>query len=307
MGRIVILEGPDGSGKTTLAKQFVDRGWNYVHLGVPEPYEDLLTTYATKLYQANLDPKNTVFDRLHLGERVYGSVVRNNDKLGEEGTVLLQRMINGLGAVVVLCLPPYPTAYANWKFRNELKTEFISEPTVYEKIYNRYLQFTNGDFIDLYYDYTTCSLEMAETLIDKLGEGFPPLPNGMIGATEAKFLIIGERANSKYLDVPFMALDNSSHFLYETMKEAGFEEGETAFMNAVNINGNANNLAYAWNQIGALHRIFLGNIARELFTKQTGLGGISIPHPAFWKRFHSSDREGYVKQLREARGVLHSS
>ncbi len=42
MGRVVILEGPDGSGKTTLAKELVKSGFTYKHMGVPDEGTDLM-------------------------------------------------------------------------------------------------------------------------------------------------------------------------------------------------------------------------------------------------------------------------
>jgi MoxR-like ATPase len=66
---IVILEGPDGAGKTTLAEQLAKKyGLVYKHEGPPPPKVNVLEYYGQLLDEAR--GKNVVFDRLALGERV---------------------------------------------------------------------------------------------------------------------------------------------------------------------------------------------------------------------------------------------
>lgn len=81
---IVVIEGPDGSGKTTLAHVFGQLGRQYdlkvrhVHHSVPDnPYNEYMKTIHSGYDRDTL----VVADRLHLGELVYGTVRRGKSGL----------------------------------------------------------------------------------------------------------------------------------------------------------------------------------------------------------------------------------
>lgn len=67
----VILEGPDGTGKTTIAEQLRQAGYFYAHAGP----EDTLPVLAKRMSELQ-GLKYVVWDRAHLGEAVYGPLDR---------------------------------------------------------------------------------------------------------------------------------------------------------------------------------------------------------------------------------------
>lgn len=297
MGKILILEGPDGSGKTTLADALVQRGWVKNHFGPPTS-SDLLHTYAKALYDASLSDKNTVFDRLHLGETVYGPILRNRDLLGEVGIRILLRIINGVGGYVVIAMPPYEVAVANWRNR---AGELFKDDAVYRQVYGAYQQIV---FSGLHgapacgtWDYSKVPLAIAIQNIEFVMKYRSSLPLGIIGSGNPRFLIVGEKANHTDLDLPFVSLTGSSEYLNECLVDAGFGERELAFVNARNLAGKPNQLASAWELIGEPYPILLGKVAKDAFVF-TPCGSF-IPHPAYWKRFKAGRRHEYVKMLRD--------
>jgi len=303
MAKIIVLEGPDGSGKTTLAQEFVKRyGFEYVHLGVPSTSEDLFETYVTVLINARDSKKNVVIDRLHMGEATYGKIYRGQDRLGTQGVKLLTRILNGYGASVVACLPPYEVCLANWKSRHA--TEYVADEVPFEAIYSEYRKLS--DMLDFgvtgKYDYTKMPLDMA---VDVLMSSFcdrKALPPGVIGSTSPAFLFIGERANSTLIDLPFMALNASSSYLNGCIEEAGYLEREFAMMNAVRIDGKSWRPSEVWETLGQPIPVFLGQESRRHFnTGENSTAGVLMPHPAYWKRFRSSEKNTYVDMLRKIR------
>lgn len=89
--KIIILEGCDKTGKTTLAKEICRQlGYKYVKVSNPkgDPYQEY-----KKLIKEVKEP--TLFDRLHIGEPVYGPVMRKvnllpKDKFNHIEDLLLQ-------------------------------------------------------------------------------------------------------------------------------------------------------------------------------------------------------------------------
>ena len=125
MRKIVILEGPDGGGKSCLAAQLHDvYGYRIVKTGPPPPYGDVTTAYLLALTDALDRPYCTVFDRLHLGEAIYGPLLRGDDKMTIDGLKVLERVIRLIGARLIIVCPPWDTLAARWRAKDDLlKTE----------------------------------------------------------------------------------------------------------------------------------------------------------------------------------------
>jgi hypothetical protein len=151
---IVIVEGPDGAGKTQLARQLAqDHQLLYHHEGPPPVGVDPLHHYGSILEHARYVPSGIVFDRFALGERVYGPMLRGKDGLGEDGWRIFTRLLKAADATTILCLPPFATCHANWASG---RPELFHEERLLEDSYLRWAFFaTSSDYaIDLVYDYT---------------------------------------------------------------------------------------------------------------------------------------------------------
>jgi hypothetical protein len=303
---IVILEGPDGGGKTTLAKHLQEHhGFQYVHTGPPES-DKVLEAYGKTLYDASRSSGNFVIDRLHVGERIYGPALRDQDRLGRTGEVLIHRLISAYGARLVFCLPPYNAAFRNWKKKHSEGSELIEKQEIYTHVYHKYQEAVNNPLYASasWYDYTKLNLDIAARML--LDFHYPAtLPFGVIGGVEPRFLFVGEQANQEYLDLPFFALNGSSNYLNECLAEAGYEERHLALMNAMDLKGSTMPLSETYMTLKEPKVIALGSHA-HLLLDHARVKNVMVPHPSYWKRFHSASRSVYVKQLREIRiGAYH--
>lgn len=299
---IIILEGPDGTGKTTLAKCLSDTyGFRYVHTGPPKD-DNALEAYGRTLYDARREAGDVVIDRLHVGERIYGPILRSSDKLEREGEVLIHRLTSAYGARLIFCLPPYETAFENWRKRHEEDNELVTKAATYKAIYHAYANLRQDIFYSsaLWWDYTMMDVKTSAEVLVYLTKQGDVCPIDVIGSPSAKFLFVGEQANQEYLDLPFFALNGSSRYLNDCIEDAGYQENEIAFVNAKRLNGSGVHLSAIHKTLKEPKVIALGNVSRDLLGDQ-GVPHVYISHPAYWKRFYSTRRDEYVKRLRDIR------
>jgi hypothetical protein len=87
-----IIEGPDDTGKTTLAKGLERRGWMYQHCD----QSDELPILARRM-AGLVKVKNVVWDRAHLGEMVH-----HPERVDTNWSLLIETLLHALDARCVL-------------------------------------------------------------------------------------------------------------------------------------------------------------------------------------------------------------
>lgn len=86
----IVLEGVDGSGKTTLARILEAQGYSTHHCRYSEGVSDLYSAYTTILDTLQ---RPTVFDRFYFSELVYGNFLRGHSRInGAQSKALLELM-----------------------------------------------------------------------------------------------------------------------------------------------------------------------------------------------------------------------
>jgi hypothetical protein len=146
---MLILEGPDCGGKTTLLKKLKDEfnPTDVTHYSEHEP--EVMLGHATVAGKKADD----IADRFHLSEIPYSIYYRctspNYNSVAE-----IDQELHDQKAVIILCIPPWPEARKNWRAR--VGSELVKDPVVYSKIYAWYnaaaMAYTSVDI--LRYDYT---------------------------------------------------------------------------------------------------------------------------------------------------------
>lgn len=161
--RPVLLEGPDGAGKTTL-------GISLAHLfsaplirnGPPPSTTPLVDFYRSQFYPA-------VIDRSWPSERIYGPRLRGVDQIGPDGDSTLRQAFAAAEGTLILCLPPYETCAEAWRSRQS--SELVKDEDAFKQIYAAYVSFADsvrGEPWVQYYDRTKSEPRLIKLLASLL-------------------------------------------------------------------------------------------------------------------------------------------
>lgn len=312
MGRVVILEGPDGGGKTTLARELEKCGFTYVHTGPPENGYDsfgLLRETLDNLNWALNHTNDVVFDRLWLGERIYGPIARGRDLIGDEGQKLIMRIHSSKRILMLLCYPKFAVARTNYEKKIQEKDDYLKSRDRWDKVFLAYHNWAyKYATIGQMYDYTQDTID---DVFGALKYRTLDFPAGMIGSPNANFLFIGDTPNHDTIDVPFFAYSGSSGYLNKAIELTDIKEHQLALANALGPRGEQRE---SWRFTGTLPYLtdvfLMGDKAQKWYTHmpESGLRVHHIPHPSYLKRFKGHNPQVMADLITEKlNGVSRSS
>lgn len=115
-GLIVVVEGLERTGKTTLCKEFEKRGFVYfkdfnrINKHLCAGMESRLDTTLTFLQNLSENGVNVVVDRLHLSEYAYGKIFRKGHSANVD---YIDNAISKLNSVLILCKSDNDEEYEN--------------------------------------------------------------------------------------------------------------------------------------------------------------------------------------------------
>lgn len=294
---LIIIEGPDKAGKTTLAKQIEERlGYRYVHFGAPgkDPAQD----YADFLLNLK---EPTVCDRFLYGEKVYGPMLRGKSLITPLQFTVLERLCRLKGAFLIKASTPIEIVQQRLiKDGDDMITaeQNIQASKMFDKVL--------GEANVISCSYTALSMADVGRSVDQLitpselsisnAKIASRICTGIGTTTGQKVVFVGETLNKKvtWLGKPF---DNgsSSEYLDDCIKLAGVDEKKVYVVNADTLTIDE---VYFLHTTGCTHFIALGEIA-EVKLRKCGVETYGkLPHPQYWKRFQSQRKFDYADMLR---------
>lgn len=289
---MLILEGPDGGGKTSLS-QHEDIAPEFLSPAHQGPYSgDVFTTTLTKVMEltrrAKAAERGVIFDRLHLGEHVYGPIYRDGSRLSLAHSRMIDRVLLGYGAVAVLCLPPFEVARNNWQGRSESEM-FPNDVAKYSQVWGAY------NVLDTYthlpvvrYDFTTHSPSMLMTAVS-YAHTSPNCGPGTGSFSPGNTLIVGEQISNvnDLTPWPFVGQSGCSLWLAQQLDKWAVNEQDLYWINALDRHGKPTDDEFL-NLLQPKKVIALGNAANE-WCKSSGLDFHKVHHPQYHKRFKSNE------------------
>lgn len=333
--QIIVLDGPDAVGKTTIAKEFIRKFPNtkYIHNGYR--WKDKIFDYHTavmKLASKWAMTHNVIIDRWWPSEACYASVYRNTSAWPLQGR-FHERLALKYGVIYLLCLPDQNTLDRHTemkKVRDEMYENIEDLCDLYYKLYYGDLNHKDkGNYIDklilsggvkdipYYIPYTIerwgahldtfldlvmhVATEMRES---QFQDALSPFEHNILGHSKfAKYMFVGDRVNPKYRDIfwPFFEYGNSSLYFTEALNDLWIKERDYMWTNAYDKDGKID-LKYAeLAKERGINIIALGKNALNALKQKRIEPDEIMPHPSHYKRFNGSKNHAIVEDLK---GVL---
>lgn len=295
--KLIIFEGPDCAGKTTLMREFrntmIDA--TEVHHG---PYSRLTASQLPRFYVDSMMPllhqyENLLMDRCWLSERIYGDVFRKGtDRVGMTARRQLERIAMRHGAVIVLCLPPWESVRSEWLKRKgaDSDNEYLDKIEQLEEVYSLYTKLhVVTDLPIVRYDYTVHGSQLNQLKSEVARVAMQPhKTRGTVGNLDAKVILVGEKPSEhtdqdQLMQWPFCSFSTqgSSRWLTSHLDATQIPEADLLWVNA-------SSGLYQIKDLYARTVIALGQAASEELSR-TRIPHLVASHPQHHKRFHSSE------------------
>lgn len=298
---LIILEGPDCAGKSTLAQRLL------THLSVKDPRATVevihrgppsghpLDEYVRPLLSYVPDgSRHIICDRWHIGETIYPVVLGRPTKMTEAVFEYVKMFLRGKGALVVKLQPPV-SVMAPWL--EERGDDLLKE----HQLVQAYAMFGNAArHVDL-----TLERGDVETIVNRayraerqaygltrfttfLGDPFPQTllvgdVRACLGGRDCQ-----HRGMHPMNGPAFMPYDPSSGLYLMESLLGSVPLRSTGLANACDVD----DVNALWWTLGCPHVVSLGQKAHNTLDRK-GVPHAAVPHPQYVRRFHNRARTLY--------------
>lgn len=303
--KLIIFEGPDGSGKSTFAQYYARRiGARYVHFpALPRVSKGLGRMYVEAMMPALLGYQDVVFDRSWLSELPYGVAYREGyDRLGVASRRMLERLAMRCNAQVVRCNPGWEKVKTSYVERKHL--EMLDNVGQLQEVYNGYMAMSTSlpvtEFNYTVDHYSDVEAILDHAFMDDLYSAQHPLELKSAGSWHADAVIVGEsfaerKDQDPWYQWPFASFSNEgcSQWLAQQLEHGGIPESSLLWVNAdqdLKMIQQSSPTAPAF--------IALGQVAATKL-RQLGEEPCVVEHPQSFKRFSYRQPYPLIQHLRK--------
>jgi hypothetical protein len=310
---MIILEGPDGTGKSTIAHQLESMGMKYFHFTQHSEYKDYIEDLC------NLGYTNAVLDRHAISEYPYASVMHRQFRftMKQWHNIITMTLIQN--PIIVLCThkplqQDYPAdqymPYSQWDNCLRLYREF----------------FLSHGISYMEYDYTAGGTNIADFLYQRHIENLLQMAwwraqwqsgYGCAGSPYPKVLLVAERIGPNNMhNIPFET-GPTGHMLTDMLVDTKTPLGNIAITNMVKAARrdtrpvNDHDIEMFEEELTHLHPkkvIFMGSIAKRgiKLAKDHGCEVATITHLGAYNHKGITDMSGYHNEWAKLIGLLPS-
>lgn len=315
---LILLEGVDGGGKSTLANRIADTftfltedepnppALIRIHKGKPTPGLDAFQEYELPLERFDLRDlirskrDLVIMDRWHAGEMPYGELYRNHSRLDLAGLLHVEMTLTALGAVKVLVQPEDVDIV---KMRLRERGEDFLQPQHVDQVHRWY------EALHTLHGYLRGTGAAPSELIQLARDGAlgndPTAPRswpGYIGSAVPKLLLVGDqrndgpRARHEFVRAFTPCVNGSSaHYLMRTLTLANL----TRDVGIVNAHEPGVDLALIDKIEPRPAVVALGRLASKSLL-DAGVEHEAVPHPQWCRRFRHRHMDWYANEIKSA-------
>lgn len=287
---LIVLEGVDGAGKSTLTDRILAQNSTALRLHSGPLKEDPFRAYEWRLRDYEPDSSQIVVaDRWHVGELIYGPLYRNGSKLTRAGARHVEMYLDKLGAHKLVVTSDIGTIMHRLRTRGE---DFLQDNHVglVWDFYNEYAYREGWTLVgsDEIIHHITNEARRRRAEARRLWKF-----ETYVGPAHPRHLILGDehgapqhgRPAFKTAYVPYM--DSPGYYLIESLEDAGLKNYGIA-------NACEENVEELWHSLGRPNVVCLGEKAER--------ASRAVPHqtiddPSTMKRGRTS-RRGYGLEIR---------
>jgi thymidylate kinase len=290
---IIILEGVDGTGKTTLAHELCDLaqqvtpGVNvtYLHAGPPDRHP--LYEYEVPLQDVHPTRDLVVCDRWHLGELVYGPLYRGGSQLQGPGLRHIRLFLHRHGAVVVRLKEDIRTVTLRVSERGDTYVNVLDLDELDHRYDTQPVDVTYLGLVD--YENKRRLLKWAQAQGEEV-EPLLPFPS-YVGSPAPSALLLGDRRGVDYRGhtscfVPYEG--TSGRYLLQHLDAVGENLGLA--------NANEEDVLALWDALGQPPVVALGKEAEHV-CDDAALDYATVPHPQYMRRFKHGQGKEYAEEI----------
>lgn len=310
---LIILEGPDGAGKTTLAQSLCDevsRHGDEVTLLHKGP----LTRHPLLEYELDLadyrpnSGSHIICDRWHIGELVYGPILRGRSRLDRAQYLHVELVLECLGAVQV----HVGATVEELCERVASRGDDLITPDLVRRISDEYVKHFafNPPCITTRVDTITATdLLTHAALHDEHRQHLVDVSPTYVGCPAPEMLFLGDRRHQPDTSFPwaFVPMEaTSGHWLCKLFDS--WSALTTSRFGVMNACEDDESLLRSWSALGEPDVVTLGKNAHAACDK-VGIVHGAAPHPQYMRRFHHHAWHEYLHILTRAYGFRedHSS
>lgn len=319
---MIILEGPDNAGKSTLLQQMLaeEPGLRLLHRDRYKPGESIALSYFRALLPADGDRARhgfSVADRLIASECIYGSLFRNGCRLTLAEHHALEQLLVSYSARVVHCDVSHATLRKTWGEREQL---YQCDPAVISDAYRERLRDVFPALAVHRYNWQAFNSEDQRSLIlaDHTStmvhrrpalDWWSAVPYGIGCLVQPAVMLVGEELSPRaQVPVPFTG-GPAGEFLAWSLARVFYVHPRLRTQlyttNAIK-NGNEKDVAILREEVRFLQPdliIALGRTA-EKYLEAIDAKFTALPHPQFWRRFNWKRKHEYPNMILQAMGSV---